>query len=434
MNVLAGLSFAEPLWWLAALIPIMYLLFAQTLQRARSQSIGSLALWRAALESRSQSAARRAVNWRSLMLAIAMLLCVAAMAGPRWIPEQGPKRWHLVFGTGAAGDLPVDDAGRTRLELVRREAQAFVEAHAGDDQFVFVGAPKVFDRGASAAADALVWSSSPADAEAAGPAWQAAVLAAAERDNWAMWDRADCVWFPVASLDREPVRAGLWQAAWPAVPGRIGVRGQDWFVWENDEIETRPGATPWVFAHGAIWQAPAEAGRILEAFCAAAGFQLVRSGDSSGRPEGAPLLVLWQASDDEVPSNAAAEVAWVTGAGWSAEWQLRRGLAPPTATPVGWLSAAAEPAVAWEPGLVWTRAQAMGAVSGPLANAVVEWTELFERALCLPDASVVPMARRQAASAERRSPPGLPVLPNPTPLGAPVTGVAILLLLVFLRR
>lgn len=454
MSALAGLSFAEPAWWLAALIPIMYLLFAQTLQRARLQAIGSLALWRAVLETRSSSAARRAVNWRSLALAFSMLVCVAAMAGPRWEPKQGPKRWHLVFGTGAAGRLAsdatdaTDASGGTRLDAALREAQAFVESQAPDDQFVFVGASPALDRRATAtqvfqratAQDALddamqgalQWTVAPTLVESPTSAWQAAALAAPERADWAAWDRGDSVWFPVTPLERAPVRAGVWQAAWADAPGRVGVRGSDWMVWTGAELATEAGATPWVLAQGAIWQAHTEAGRVLAALCATRGYQLVRAPFDLALPDGDPLLVLWQAG---ALDDGDLQIAAITGTGWSAEWSLRRAAAPPTSTPV--LSAGAgadEPAIAWEPGLVWTRAKEMGAVSGPLANAVVDWTELLERAMRLPDASVVPMASRQAASAERRSPKGWPVLPSPTPLGAPVAGVAILLLLVFLRR
>lgn len=423
--MIAGLVFREPLWWLAALVPIAYLLFAHALHKAPIERFGSLALWREARDELGETAAKRALDGRTLLRFVALGLVVAAMAGPEWATAKAQRTWTFVLGSGLAAELAVADGGESRGAAVLAAARAFAERYP-DDRFAWAPVGPYVARRASAQAGEVVLVGG-----AAGAPSPEVLSAAPERDDWGAWDRAGCVWLPVAPLETEPRAAALVQVAWAAAPGAVAVRGDARLWWDGAATRTVPGARPWLWARGPAWAADALLGRVADAVAATNGWRVVRAGEAL--PEGEPLVVLMGTAGGT--DDLAARRHELAGAGWTVAARLGGvGGGPAGLRPVEGVRLVAAPglAVGWRPGLLWTDVTWVEEPSAGLPPGfIVAWSAAIERAARAPS---VPLAARRAAVARQGAAraPAAPV--DPRPLGAELAALAVVLLLGTLKR
>ena len=437
-----GLGFAAPGWFLAALLPVAYLLFARALERAPRVDFGSLRLWRAAREELGERAAKPGWRWRTVVRGLGLALVVVAMARPVWTGAAEPRVWTLVVGTGAAGALPGADGG-TRVAAALAAGEAF-GAERGAVRWAPV--PRFVDRAASVAAGELVWRGGGAATDGA-PAAEL-LLAAPPRADWLAWDAADHVWLPVTELGVEPARAGLERRGWPAAPGPVAVRpGGVWLDWDGARVSERPGPEPWVWARGRVWEAGRTLGRVLDATAATNGWRVVRGGRAA-LEAGPPVLIAWGPEAAAGGGGAAVGLdfrpdARLFGAGWSAVVRRAGAAAPLGLRALEGVGAEAvdhravdgdpltesgedgdagaewrgpiETVAGWAPGVVWTDLAAVappGAVQSDLAQLIVAWAAVLEAAVRPPGVEpgqggrVLALASRQVATSAGIEPMG----------------------------
>lgn len=347
--MIAGLAFELPFAWGAVLLPIAYLLFAESLERAAIVPFGSLALWRAARDEVGERAVKQRIRWKTVLRFLGLVAIVAAMARPVWVAPEERTTWRLVLGTGPAGALDAGDGG-TRLEGALERALAFVADHPGD-AFEWVAPPAAFDRAALLEGDAygrsrFSWSRIDdwTGSDAPDAAFLAALLAAPGRD-WADLDQAGAVLFPVAAGVPPLVRAGISAAAWPEVERDVAREGALTWRWvpgadlglgprgvaPPGRLEARPGPAPWIWVHGAAFEATALLGRAVDAAAEVNGWRVVRPGDAL--PTGVPIAVIWGPLEGEGERRVGG-AGWVLGAVVSGE--VERSLALTS----GWQSGA----------------------------------------------------------------------------------------------
>jgi len=400
----SGVALARPFGLLALVLPLALFLLARRKRRPPVLATGTFALWRQVTSAARPSAARRAGAPPAVWLAIlALSLGAVALAGPRPVFEEPPRRWTVVVDRSPSMALPLAP-GRPGT---RRDTALALLA----DELGRVAGPRDRVRWTARGRESLDLppDALPPRAWLEAPAWFQA------EPDWRLSDEPGTFWLTDAPPEEEALFAGCVASGGELVPGPIGSDGTTLLEWDGVQLRRRPGPARRVAVVSAEGVRDAFLADLLAAWAAERGFGFGRSAEG-GASVPALVLELGAGDGDVVPFRAGGR--WrITGRAGSA------GVLPALESGAVWLigtdPAGAEiPLVVGEPGRVrvaWVESEPPG---GDAAALAVAWSRLFE-AWVLPAPEVVPLDERRAVGPRtvRAASPAAPVAAAPRPPG-----------------
>jgi hypothetical protein len=386
-----SLDCARPgaLW--ALLLPFVFLALVRLVARPPERATGTLELWQELAPERPSGARARGrfPPW-ALLTALALLCAALAWLGPRGARAAAPRAWTCVVDRSPSMGLPLaPGAGTTRLAAALASAEAWLAENAASDERVRWLAPEraplELARGTRPPGDWLEPETDGAEPERGEPVWE-------------RHDRPGTLWLTDRAPRAERMHAGLFASGGAAVPGPIAADARETVVWEDGALRTeaRPRSFAVLVREAAPGRLPPVLERMLTAWCAARGFELVRS------PRADVRLVI------EVPALAgsAGELALARD-GWQATGTVARRAAAPDPAEAAlrphedWLVGRApggseHAAVRARRGHVEVLLGALSEPAGDPALFALSWARLLERSLlCAP--GVLALEERLAA-------------------------------------
>jgi hypothetical protein len=312
------------------------------------------------------------------LAAAALALGALALAGPRLVASDAPRRWTVLVDASPSMALAQGDGG-SRARVAATAAGAWLAEHAG-------------------ARDRVRWSRAgraPLDlapGELPPSTWLAAERSERAGPRFELEDRAGTLWVTDRAPEPPPIRAGCFASGGEAVPGPVAELPGARLVWDGTELAEVPAPEGDAVRLVSEREPPAPLLRVFNAWASARGFTPTRG--AAVADEARLTLELLDLSPGRTVT--VGRDGWLAGA-------TACPLPSPTVerATVRWLTARDATGeeltvVDHAPGLVRAGLPALAEPTGDPAAFVVSWSELFDRAL-LPPPDVVALGERMAA-------------------------------------